>query len=277
MNASSIPSASPTVTLLTDFGFQDGFVGVMKGVILSRAPHTRIVDISHEIPAFDVRSAAFLLNWAFPFFPERTVHIVVVDPGVGTPRNVLVFEADGHRFLCPDNGVISQVWPRSWGVRRLVRAENRALWLAEVSSTFHGRDIFAPLAAFLAGGGDIAQIGSPLDRPTVLLPAMRLEFGPSGVRGEVCYVDRFGNLVTTIERESFLRWLEERQLPLNEVIITVGSHRVVGVSPGYGCVPPGSPVAVFDGYERLEIAINQGHADQVLDSSLGEPVTARFP
>jgi hypothetical protein len=276
MNTFSVPS-SPTITLLTDFGLQDGFVGVMKGVILSRAPHVRIVDISHEIPPFDVQSAAFLLDWAFPFFPEQTVHTVVVDPGVGTPRDVLVFEAKGHRFLCPDNGVISRVWTRSWDARRLVRAVNRSLWLAKVSSTFHGRDIFAPLAAFLASGGDPAQAGPPLDQPGVLLPAIRLEFGPSKVDSQVCYVDRFGNLVTTIEREAFLRWLQERQLPLDKVVVVVGSSRVVGVSGSYAAVRQGSPVAVFDGFGRLEIAINQGRADRVLNANVGEQVTVCIP
>ena len=277
MNASSIPSVSPTVTLLTDFGDRDGFVGVMKGVILSRAPNARIVELSHEIPPFDLQSAAFLLDWAFPFFPERTVHTVVVDPGVGTPRNVLAFEADGHRFLCPDNGVISRVWARSWGMRRLVCAENRSLWLAEVSATFHGRDIFAPLAAFLASGGDLAQVGPPIEQPTVLLPPVRLEFGPSEVDGEVCYVDRFGNLVTTIEREPFLQWLEEQHSRLNDVIITVGSNHVKGVSRSYADVPQGLPVAVFDGYGRLEIAINQGRADDILNAKVGERVTVHTP
>ncbi len=272
MNTGSTSPSNPVVTLLTDFGLRDGFVGVMKGVILSRIPHAAIVDISHEIEPFDIASA-FLLDWAFRYFPEGSVHTVVVDPGVGTQRKVLALETERYRFLCPDNGVISYIWARPWKVRRLVCAENRSLWLDEVSSTFHGRDIFAPLAAFLVGGGSITHIGPTITRPAVLLATPRLQFSHSKVEGEVCYIDRFGNLVTSIDRASLFAWLQGHSLAPDQVFVTIRTTTIAGISTSYAAVPEGEPVAVFDGYNRLEIAFNMRRADKILGASIGDHVT----
>ncbi len=268
-------SSFPVVALLTDFGLRDGFVGAMKGVILSHAPTAKIVDISHEIEPFDVASAAFLLDWSVPYFPVGTVFQVVVDPGVGTQRDILVLEAFKRRFVFPDNGVISQVWSRVGENKQLVRATNRSLWLDAVSSTFHGRDIFAPLAAFLANGGDLDEIGPTIQQPGVLLPQPRCEFGDSHVQGEIVYIDRFCNLVTTIERGPLLTWIEEHNLNHRNVAIHVGSTKLKGIAGGYGDVAQGSPVAVFDGYDRLEIAVNQERADRSLGARIGDRVTVR--
>ncbi|MFH1739158.1 MAG: SAM-dependent chlorinase/fluorinase [bacterium] len=277
MNIPSQPIARPIVTLMTDFGLRDGFVGVMKGVILSRASEVEIVDISHGLPPYDIQAAAFLLDWAFSCFPQGTVHTVVVDPGVGTARDVLVLEALDQKFICPDNGVLSYIWPRCGDTHRLVCAENPSLWLTEISSTFHGRDIFAPLAAFLASGGDMDRIGPKRAQPKVLLPPLQIEFGTTEVDAEVCYIDRFGNLVTTITRSALLQWTEERGVSFNDVVIKIGTSRLTGVSPSYNAVEKDFPVAVFDGYGRLEIAINQDRADQVLNAAVGERVTVCIP
>ncbi len=265
--------SSHIITLTTDFGLRDGFVGVMKGVIVARAPQAHIIDISHDIRPFDTVAAGFLLEWAFSYFPQGTVHTVVVDPGVGTTRDVLAFETKGQRILCPDNGILSSLWADRTEPYRLVVAENRALWLDEVSGTFHGRDIFAPLAAFLATGGDLSQVGSPRDQPAVMLPPPQAEFGKKEIQAEIVYIDRFGNLVTTIRRNALLEWLHERNATRRDMIIQLGTSCIHGISDCYGAVEEGLPVVVFDGYGRLEIAINLGRADRVLNAVVRDRVT----
>lgn len=263
----------PVVALLTDFGLRDGFVGVMKGVILSRAPAAKIIDISHDVQPFDVPSAAFLLDWSFPYLPRGSVITVVIDPGVGTLRDILVLDAFERRFVFPDNGVISRVWSQECQERRLVCAKNRSLWLDMVSSTFHGRDIFSPLAAHLANGGELSEIGPTVESPSILLPPCVTEVDESQMIGEIEYIDRFGNLVTTIRRETLLDWIEGVRPSVQDVIIRLGSIELRGIAPSYGAVAEGEPVAVFDGYDRLEIAVNQERADRILDVRIGDRVS----
>ncbi len=188
----------PIVTLLTDFGLEDEYVGVMKGVILSIAPQVRLVDLTHSVPPQDVRRAALILMNAAPYFPPDTVHLAVVDPGVGTERRPIAVRTGRGTFVGPDNGLFSFVLAEmeTWTA---VELREPAYRLPLVSTTFHGRDIFAPAAAHLASGVPVEALG-PVVNNLATLPLPRLEIGESSLEGEILYADRFGNLVTSIGR-----------------------------------------------------------------------------
>jgi S-adenosylmethionine hydrolase len=273
------------LTLSTDFGTEDEYVGVMKGVILSIAPEVRLVDLSHQIPPQDVRRAAFLLMNAVPYFPPDTVHLAVVDPGVGTERRPLAVRTPAGTFVGPDNGLFSWVLARvpEWGA---VEIREPAYRLPLVSSTFHGRDIFAPAAAYLAAGVPLERLGPRLTDP-VRLPPPRLEVSDFAVKGEVLYADRFGNLVTSIGR---FRWDGDRLVlapafrpASGEVTVGVAAARVVlagvelqGVRRTYGEVAVGEPLALVGSSGFLEIAVRQGSAAAALGALPGTLVTLIF-
>jgi len=198
---------NPIITLTTDFGTADGYVGTMKGIILGIAPHVRLVDISHEITPQNVRQAAYVLYTAYPFFPPGTIHLAVVDPGVGGTRRPIALRTPVGYFVGPDNGILSYVMACE-PVEALVELADPRYRLPHVSHTFHGRDVFAPAAAHLAAGVPIAALGPPVADP-VTFPPPRLEVGPDGITGEVLHADRFGNVITSIGR---LEWSEEELL-----------------------------------------------------------------
>jgi S-adenosylmethionine hydrolase len=198
---------NPIITLTTDFGVADGYVGTMKGVILGIVPDARLVDISHEITPQNVRQAAYVLYTAYPFFPLYTVHLAVVDPGVGGTRRPIALRTPVGYFVGPDNGILSYVMACE-PVEALVELADPRYRLPHVSHTFHGRDVFAPAAAHLAAGIPIAALGPPVADP-VTFPPPRLEVGPDGITGEVLHADRFGNVITSIGR---LEWSEEELL-----------------------------------------------------------------
>ena len=252
---------SGIITLTTDFGAADTWVGVMKGVILSIFPAARIVDLTHEIPAHDVRAAALALIDAVPFFPRGTVHLAVVDPGVGSDRKALAARKDGHFFVGPDNGVFSGFLPGEY-VLELDRPE---LFLPRVSKSFHGRDVFAPVAARLAEGRSLRDLGSPLADP-VLLDLPRAEKHGETVRGEVVMVDHFGNLITNIP---------ERLLPPSPLSVEVGSEKISGLRLCYEDADPGQCAAIIGSTGRLEIALPRGSAAQLLRAGVGGKVTVR--
>jgi S-adenosyl-L-methionine hydrolase (adenosine-forming) len=234
------------VTLLTDFGTADGFVGAMKGVILDRAPDAQLVDLTHDIPPRDVRAAAWALREAAQTFPAGTIHVAVVDPGVGTTRRGLLLEERGQLFVGPDNGVLSLAASAATG-RVLDRPEH---FCAEVSATFHGRDVFAAVAGRLAAGlapeecGSVARSWVRLDEP----PATR---SPDEIGGRVVHIDRFGNLVTNVGRD----------LLAEQPWIARLAGRVVGpLRRTYGDVAPGEWVAYLGSGGWLEIAIRDGSA-----------------
>lgn len=259
------------ITLTTDFGFADEFVGVMKGVILGLAPAVRIVDLSHQIPAHDVRQAAFLLGSAYRFFPAGTVHVAVVDPGVGSLRRIVLVEAGGQLFLAPDNGLLSLVMLEADSVRAW-QVENRELFLAAVSATFHGRDIFAPVAARLVGGLAPRQVGAPLApadlvRLAELLPVIDRPRGR--IVGRVEQVDRFGNLVTNIPDRLLSELYGAR---LARLKVSCGGREILGLSTTFSEVAPGEVAAVVGSRGYLELAVNLGRADVQLDGRVGVPV-----
>ncbi len=254
------------ITLLTDFGLRDGFVGVMKGVILGLAPDARLVDISHTISPQNVREGAIIFNRAAPYFPEGTIHVCVVDPGVGTARRPIAARLGAQRFVGPDNGLLTLFYRRAqrenWPIE-IVHLDQPRYWRPEISNVFHGRDIFAPVAAHLARGVPLASLGSPLADP-VLLPLALPERTPDGLRGEIAHVDHFGNLATNIRAEDLAG--------LDGVAVRAGGAEVRGLSRTFGDRAPGELVALIGSSGDLVLAVVNGSAAQRLDAKVGDPV-----
>lgn len=230
------------IALLTDFGLRDPYVGVLKGVLASIAPRVPVIDICHEIPPFDVRAAAWVLRGAAPYFPRGTIFVAVVDPGVGSGRRILLAEAGGQLFLAPDNGLLADLESASF--RQVAK---RALFLAKISNTFHGRDIFAPVAARLARGLAPSKVG-PRVWSIVRLPREQ---------GQVVWIDRFGNVVT--------------DLPPGPAHLRFRGRRIP-VVPTYSSAKCGSLVAVVGSSGTIEIAVVQGDAARRLGAKIGDAV-----
>ena len=257
----------PLIALLTDFGVKDEYVGVLKGVVLSVNPQASIVDLTHGIDPQDVRQAAGLLKSAYAYFPIGTIHVAIVDPGVGSERAILAARYGGHIFLAPDNGLISQLWGKG-RPEELVRVDNPTLWRQPVSPTFHGRDIFAPVAAHLSLGMELAQLGSPLAWDQIaMLPEMD-DATRDGVliTGRVIAVDHFGNLVTDIDAAQVASF-DPRSLT-----ITVGDHRIRGLSAHYAKGQSGGIMALIGSRQTVEIAVNGGRAAARLNATKGAVV-----
>jgi len=255
----------PIITLTTDFGEDSPYVAAMKGVILSVNPAARLVDLSHDIPAQDVRHTAYFLAGSVPYFPPSTTHVVVVDPGVGSDRALLCIEIGGQRLLAPDNGC----WSRLTGEpKRVIRMTDPRYWRAEVSSTFQGRDILAPVAAHLSLGVDPALLGPPAEKWE------RLEFPApwsleDGVGGEIAFVDHFGNLITNIPAA-----LVQRQP--SQLVIDGISHQEFTWVRTYADAEPGHLSALFSSNGLVEIAVVQGRAAALLGVKTGASVILRW-
>jgi len=253
----------PTVAMLTDFGLQDIYVGVMKGVVLGIAPQARVVDVTHDVPAHDVRAAGFQLACAAPYFPVGTVHLVVVDPGVGSDRRVLAVQTGRALYVAPDNGVLTSALEED-PPEIIVSIENPEYQLPSASATFHGRDILAPAAAYLAGGLPIQRLGPEIDSfVTLSIPEAR-QFGHGAVDGKILHIDHFGNCITNIPGT-----MVEGQ---DSLFVAVGIHRVPGLYPSYASVPSGESVAVIGSSGYLEVAVSEGSAARVLGARIGQDV-----
>ncbi len=256
---------APIVTLTTDFGLRDAFVGIMKGVILGICPAARLVDLSHDVSPRDVLEAALVLESSARFFPGGTVHLAVVDPGVGSRRRGLAISAAGQRFVGPDNGLFTAALGEpGW---MAVSLENPEYRLAEVSQTFHGRDIFAPAAAHLAAGIPLERLGPRAQDPVRLhLPDCRLENGVWV--GEVIGADRFGNLVTSVTARRLgtpgAGWVVELD------------GRILGrLASCYADGREGEPTAIIGSSGRVEIFVRNANAQAVLGARRGTPVRVR--
>jgi S-adenosylmethionine hydrolase len=277
----------PLITLTTDFGTTTGYVGAMKGVILNIAPDACLVDISHEIAPQNVRQAAFVLYATYPFFPPHTVHLVVVDPGVGSARRAIALQTPAGIFVGPDNGVFSSVMARE-PVEVLVELTDPRYRLPQVSHTFHGRDVFAPAAAHLAAGVPITAFGPPVSHP-LTLPLPCLEIADEAITGEVLYADRFGNVITSIGQ---LAWCEDELLlepalqnarehgqvrfKAAEAAVVVAGQEISGVCRTYAEVEPGEVLALVGSDGHLEIAVREGSAVRSLRLCPGDVVTLRW-
>jgi len=253
-------SPSPIITLLTDFGTSGPYVAAMKGVILGICPAARIVDITHDISPQDVSEGAYVWAASFSYFPKATIHVGVVDPGVGGHRRPVAVRAAGHIFICPDNGLLSWVLAdhpqtEAFELRR------KEFFLPSVSSTFHGRDIFAPAAAHIAKGTSLARLGPPAGRLLLHEVPRPQKLSDVELLGTVVHIDTFGNLVTNItlpDCENLTAWSP------TSASVVVGGRKISGLRRTYQDVPPGEPLAYFGSLGRLELAVNKGSAAQIL-------------
>ena len=266
---------TPVITLLTDFGLQDEYVGVMKGVILSANPDVHLVDITHSIARHDVRQAALTINASFRYFPRGSIHVIVVDPGVGGKRKVICLKQEGHVFLAPDNGVLSMVI-KDQKVEMICEITNRKYFLKPVSNTFHGRDIFAPVAAHLSKGTDILRFGRKVRLEDVLRFETSAPFvsAKDELVGKVISIDHFGNIVTNISQEVFERFIDETRW--TKIVVRLGRFKLQGVSNSYERVKVGSPVAIFGSRNLLELSLNQGDARSYFKARIGQAVKVKY-
>lgn len=258
----SVPSM---ITLTTDFGIEDAYVGSMKGVILSINPRVRLIDIAHQLPAHHILRAAFLLREVCPRFPQGTIHVAVIDPGVGGQRRPVLLKIEDRFYVGPDNGIFGLLL-EDFALQGAWWLDNREFFLPSVSQTFHGRDIFAPVAAHLTAGIPPASFGPPLTDPK------RQPFPPHNeerteLRGQVVWVDGFGNCITNLARKVISRWARGASY-----VIQAASKRIERISTSYESIPRGEALALFNSMGFLEIACNQARADRTLGLAEGDPV-----
>jgi len=250
------------ITLLTDFGLVDGYGAAMKGVILTLNPQATIVDVTHEVPPQDVGYGAYILGTVYPYFPPGTIHVAVVDPGVGSARAAVAVQAAGQTFVAPDNGLLTHVLAE--GYDAAVALTEPRFWRPQPARTFHGRDIFAPVAAHLSLGVPLASLGEPVEE-LVRLPLAQPHRRADGTWvAQVIHVDRFGNLITNMRPDP--AWLERLQgAQVGSAII----HAVVGT---YADVPSGSPAILVGSGGYLEIALRDGSAQREFGAGVGSEV-----
>ena len=255
------------ITLLTDFGLQDEYVGVLKGVIAGINPAATVIDICHGIAPQDVASAAYMLRAAFAYFPRGTIHVAIVDPEVGSARDVVAVACEGHIFLAPDNGLLGPVLADA-APQSGYRVENQSLFRQPVSKTFHGRDVFAPVAAHLSLGLQLKAVGRPLeiDRLCMLqIPEPRMLTGRT-LEGEVVAVDRFGNLITNIRSRHL------SALGAGVLRVMVCGRTIPHLTSAYVQGSVDEPLAIIGSRDYLEIAVNRGSAAEMLQVAQGEIV-----
>jgi S-adenosylmethionine hydrolase len=253
----------PLITLTTDFGTSDHFVGVLKGVILGICPSAGIVDISHDVPPYEITGGAFLLSQAYPYFPPRTIHVAIVDPGVGTARRPVLVEASGQYFIGPDNGVLAMVYSGVSHKVRHITAEK--YFLQPVSGTFHGRDIFAPVAAHLARGVRPAAFGKLVDdyfKPAFDKPQRTGKRVHSGI---VLHIDRFGNLITNFHVQDF------PHLGNKPFEMAIGTRRITRMARNYADAGHGDIFVILGSSGYYEVAANQAPAAKLLGCAAGAP------
>lgn len=257
---------SQIITLTTDFGLQDHYVSAMKAVIVGIAPDARLIDISHDIPPQDIMAGAWVVRNAAFLFPPGTVHVVVVDPGVGTPRHPIALKVKDQYFVGPDNGIFSLFFDEF--EYEAVKLNNSDFWRnGEMSKTFHGRDVFAPVTAHLSNGVSLQEIGEPIDDLVTYHWAVPIA-DKDGLQGWVVHIDRFGNLITNISRD-----LIDEHLKKKEVKIYVGNTMLQEIVSTFGDVEEGEPAAFIGSSGMLEIGINKGNAARMLSVDKGAQIS----
>ncbi|OVE82148.1 hypothetical protein BVY04_01815 [bacterium M21] len=259
-------NANGIITLTTDFGLQDMFVGVMKGVMLGIAPDARLVDITHDLPNQSVDAADFVLAHSASYFPPGTTHMVVVDPGVGTARRMIAVACNGQFFVAPDNGALSSVL-READCPVIHEITNANYFTpSPVGNTFHGRDVFAPIAAHLAAGVAIEELGPRVDDP-VLRPELSPDVSPGRLVGRITYIDKFGNAMTNITRADI-----STAFARAKCTATAGPQTSRLVSTYTDGAPGTELIALINSWGLIEFAVNQGHAAQFADLTVGQEV-----
>lgn len=259
-----MPATPRVISLLTDFGTQDGFVGIMKGVILGINPSVALVDLSHEVQPQDIVMGALILRSAMAFFPPGTIHVAVVDPGVGSTRRAIMVETATSVLIGPDNGLLSLAAPPA-SIQRIIALTNRHYFLPRVSQTFHGRDIFAPVAAHVSRGVPLEDFGPPVtDLERLTLPVV--EHRPHQITGSVLACDRFGNIVTNITAADLLPF------PTETLSVSIGAVHIHGLASTYAAVAVGAVTALINSWGMLEIVVRNGSAAQQLGIPRGHAV-----
>jgi hypothetical protein len=258
------------VALLSDFGTADHYVATMKGVVLQINPRATLVDVSHEIASHDVFQAAFVLRQVLPFFPVETVFVAVVDPTVGTDRRILAARYSDRIVLAPDNGLLTFVH-RDAELQEVRVVENRRLFAGTLSVTFHGRDVFAPVAGHLSTGMPLHNVGPVADRIEVLDLARPSRNPDGSLEGQVCLIDRFGNLITNVSVVD----LSAARAGNRTFTVSLKDQPIGPIRMTYADVSPGQPLALIGSTQMLEIAVNHGSAAQVLGARRGDPVFLR--
>jgi len=256
---------NPVITLLTDFGTRDHYVAAMKGVILKINPQCRLIDITHQVSPHDTREGAFVLASAYSYFPEGTIHLAVVDPGVGGTRKPLLLVTPKYCFVGPDNGLFAMI-ARKERLKQIIMLDRKEYHLSKVSTTFHGRDIFAPVAAHLSLGVKPAALGHPIDA----LEGLRMEepvTRAGGLVGEILHIDAFGNLVSNIDEGGLSRFTRGRPF-----VIRAGRKTVRGLKKGYWEGKKGEPFALLGSGGFLEISVREGNAQKALKVNRGDPI-----
>jgi len=259
------------ITLLTDFGVIDEYVGIMKGVILSINPLAAIVDITHHIAPQDLIQTAYVIESSYVYFPQGTVHIIVVDPGVGGDRAIIALERMGHILLAPDNGVLTLLF-EAGNLGPIIRVENPSYFLDSISQTFQGRDIFAPVGAYLSKGIELEVLGSPVDQKDLVCLSIQKPFisEESELVGLIVWIDRFGNLITNIDFSSLDKFCtSDRRAPQG---VKIGGQLITGFSKSYGSVGLQKPLAIIGSRGYLEIALNCGSAENYFGAKKGDAV-----
>jgi len=263
------------ITLLTDFGVEDAYAGIMKGVILSINPSAVIIDITHHIDPQDLIQAAYIIKSSYKYFPHGTVHLIVVDPGVGSDRAIVALKMMGHIFITPDNGVLTLLMDEG-KIESIVRVENPLYFLESVSQTFHGRDIFAPVGAHLSRGIDLKKLGSPLDQKNLTHLRIRKPYisDKGELVGNIMSFDRFGNCISNIDSNYIKKFNESNSGRMLE--IKIGQDKIKGLSLRYADTEPQSPLAIIGSFGYLEIALNKGNAKHYLGIEKGDSITLKY-
>lgn len=254
---------SGIVTLMTDFGLRDPYVAMIKGVILSINPEAKVIDISHQVRAGSIFQGALLIRETYPYFPPGTVHVAVVDPSVGSDRRLIALEVDSHYFVGPDNGIFWSIL-QDHDISKVMHLTDDRYFLPDVSYTFHGREVFAPVAAHLTLGVALESLGKPIEDPVEM--AIPVAHEKEGVLyGEIIRVDNFGNLITNIHKQEF-----EEYLSMAPPVIEIGNLTVRKFGFIFADVEEGEPLALINSSRLLEIAVNLGRASDYLEKEPGE-------
>jgi S-adenosyl-L-methionine hydrolase (adenosine-forming) len=253
----------PILTLTTDFGRCDHYAGVLHGVILGICPQARIVDLTHDVTPYEIPEAAYTISQAYRHFPKKTVHVIVVDPGVGTSRRPILAEAAGQYFIAPDNGVLSMIYAREKHRVRLI--SNEKLFLDPVSHTFHGRDIFSPVAAHIAAGLAPSRAGKLIDDFLALDFHKPLRTGKRSWQGRILKIDRFGNIVTNFHRDDF------PDLAQRNCAMTIGPHHIGVMAANYAQTAPGELFLIFGSGGYVEVSASEASAAKIIGCEVGAP------
>ncbi|MCX7662000.1 MAG: S-adenosyl-l-methionine hydroxide adenosyltransferase family protein [Candidatus Omnitrophica bacterium] len=253
------------ISLLTDFGLSDNFVGVMKAVILKINPSVSIIDISHNIEPQNVFQASFLLKHSFKYFPKGTIHLAIVDPGVGTDRKAILVKTRNYFFIAPDNGVLSLTLEEE-SPQEIIQIDNPKYFLKPVSHTFHGRDIFSPVAGYLSRGISIYNFGKPIKKiKKIHFP--KPEIKKDKLYGQIIYIDNFGNLVTNISKDTFLGFVRKRKF-----VLRIRNKIINRISTSYQDSDKKETIALFNSFDSLEISIREGSAKEALKAEISTPI-----